>query len=69
MDKPRQAFTDEQQRWLEMIRDHVVANLSIERDDFAYVPFAQEGGIGKVYLERVLKRDMTALFGVRNVIP
>ena len=27
----------------------MVANLSIERDDFAYVLFAQEGGIGKVY--------------------
>ncbi len=32
-----------------MIRDHIVANLSIEKDDFNYVPFAQEGGIGKVY--------------------
>ena len=42
-------FTPEQVRWLEMIRDHIVANLSIEKDDFNYVPFAQEGGIGKVY--------------------
>lgn len=42
-------FTPEQIRWLEMIRDHIVANLSIEKDDFNYVPFAQEGGIGKVY--------------------
>lgn len=42
-------FTPEQRRWLEMIREHITANLSIERDDFNYVPFAQEGGIGKVY--------------------
>jgi type I restriction enzyme R subunit len=42
-------FTDEQKRWLEMIRDHIAANLSIEKDDFDYAPFAQEGGIGKVY--------------------
>ena len=42
-------FTPEQRRWLEMIRDHIAANLSIEKDDFNYVPFAQEGGIGKVY--------------------
>ncbi|MFZ3091187.1 MAG: type I restriction-modification enzyme R subunit C-terminal domain-containing protein [Nitrospirota bacterium] len=42
-------FTPEQVRWLEMIRDHIAANLSIEKDDFNYVPFAQEGGIGKVY--------------------
>jgi len=48
-EKHGRKFTSEQYRWLEMIRDHVVANLSIERDDFGYVPFAQEGGIGKVY--------------------
>ncbi len=42
-------FTDEQRRWLEMIRDHIAANLAIEPDDFEYAPFAQEGGLGKVY--------------------
>jgi type I restriction enzyme, R subunit len=42
-------FTDEQRRWLEMIRDHIAANLGIERDDFEYAPFAQEGGLGKVH--------------------
>jgi type I restriction enzyme R subunit len=42
-------FTDEQKHWLEMIRDHIAANLSIETEDFDYAPFAQEGGIGKVY--------------------
>ena len=43
-------FTDEQRQWLEMIRDHVAANLGIEPDDFEYAPFAQEGGLGKVHL-------------------
>ncbi len=42
-------FTPEQRRWLEMIRDHVAANLSIEADDFDLAPFAQEGGLGKVH--------------------
>ncbi|MEX2163177.1 MAG: type I restriction-modification enzyme R subunit C-terminal domain-containing protein [Sulfuricaulis sp.] len=42
-------FTAEQIRWLEMIRDHIAANLSIEPDDFEYSPFAQEGGLGKVH--------------------
>jgi type I restriction enzyme R subunit len=42
-------FTDEQRRWLEMIRDHIAANLAIENDDFEYAPFAREGGLGKVY--------------------
>jgi type I restriction enzyme, R subunit len=42
-------FTDEQKKWLELIRDHVGASLTIELDDFEYVPFAQHGGIGKAY--------------------
>jgi type I restriction enzyme R subunit len=33
-----------------MIRDHIAANLGIKPDDFEYAPFAQEGGLGKVYL-------------------
>jgi len=43
------AFTPEQTHWLEMIRDHIAANLGIEKEDFEYAPFAQQGGIGKVY--------------------
>lgn len=42
-------FTAEQRRWLEMIRDHVAANLAIETSDFDYAPFAQEGGLGRVH--------------------
>jgi type I restriction enzyme R subunit len=42
-------FTPEQTHWLEMIRDHIAANLGIEKEDFEYAPFAQQGGIGKVY--------------------
>ncbi len=42
-------FTDEQRQWLEMIRDHIAANLGIEPDDFEYAPFAQEGGLGRVH--------------------
>ena len=42
-------FSPEQLHWLEMIRDHIAANLGIVPDDFEYSPFAQEGGIGKVH--------------------
>ncbi len=42
-------FTAEQRRWLEMIRDHIAANLGIEPDDFEYAPFSQHGGLGKVH--------------------
>lgn len=27
----------------------IAANLAIDRDDFEYAPFAQEGGLGKVH--------------------
>jgi type I restriction enzyme R subunit len=43
------AFTLEQQHWLEMIRDHIAANLGIHIEDFSYAPFEQEGGLGKVH--------------------
>jgi type I restriction enzyme R subunit len=43
-------FTPEQLHWLEMIRDHIAANLGIEPDDFEYAPFNSEGGLGKVHL-------------------
>lgn len=39
-------------RWLEMIRDHVAANLGIEKDDFERATFSQEGGLGKACLRR-----------------
>jgi type I restriction enzyme R subunit len=42
-------FSEEQRRWLEMIRDHVAASLSIEAQDFNYMPFEKEGGLGKVH--------------------
>ena len=30
-----------------MIRDHIAANLAVERDDFELAPFDQEGGLGR----------------------
>jgi type I restriction enzyme R subunit len=45
----REPFTPEQQHWLEMIRDHIAANLGIELEDFDYAPFSQQGGLGRVH--------------------
>ena len=33
-----------------MICEHIAASTGIGLDDFECVPFAQEGGLGKVYL-------------------
>ncbi len=40
------SFTVEQQRWLDRIREHMRANLSIDREDFDLIPiFADIGGL------------------------
>ena len=43
------AFTEEQVRWLEAIRDHIAGSVSMEMGDFQYAPFNQQGGLGKAY--------------------
>ncbi|CAN5488309.1 type I restriction-modification system endonuclease [soil metagenome] len=41
-------FTDEQQKWLERIGEHLIANLSIDKEDFEVVPvFTRFGGWGR----------------------
>jgi type I restriction enzyme, R subunit len=52
-------FTNEQRQWLELIRDHIAANLSIEMDDFDYAPFNQRGGLGRVH--QVFGEHLTAI--------
>jgi type I restriction enzyme, R subunit len=59
-----QTFTPEQQRWLDRIREHLVANLTIEREDFNVVPiFTRDGGWARAnrafddQLESVLHRN------------
>jgi type I restriction enzyme, R subunit len=41
-------FTGEQQQWLQLIREHLVKNLTIELDDFDLMPiFSDRGGLGR----------------------
>jgi type I restriction enzyme R subunit len=40
------ALTDEQMRWLEMIKNHIAANLSIDAEDFV-MPRLPEGQVRK----------------------
>ena len=57
-------FTEEQRRWLEMIRDHIAANLGIEPGDFEYAPFTQEGGLGKVH--QLFGKNLTPILETLN---
>ena len=42
-------FTPEQRKWLEAIRDHIVAALRVEKTDLDGPQFVMLGGLGKVY--------------------
>ena len=57
-------FNAEQLHWLEMIRDHIAANLSVEPDDFEYAPFNSEGGLGKVH--QLFGAELTQVIDAMN---
>lgn len=42
-------FSQEQMDWLRMIKEHIIASISIEAADLDYNPFDSKGGIGKMY--------------------
>ena len=42
-------FTAEQRAWLELIRDRIVVDLEVRMQDFDETPFAERGGLGKVW--------------------
>jgi len=42
-------FTEEQTEWLRMIKDHIITSVHLEKDDFDNTPFAEQGGLGKVW--------------------
>ena len=62
----RRKFTDEQCRWLELIRDHIAASLRIEMEDFDYMPFAQRGGAGAAY--KTFGKDVMPLLDKLNEV-
>lgn len=45
----RRSFTDEQRRWLTMIRDRIASDVELALDDLDDVPFFAEGGLGKAH--------------------
>lgn len=42
-------FTEEQNKWLQHIRDHIISSLNITKDDFEYTPFGDIGGLARFY--------------------
>jgi type I restriction enzyme R subunit len=50
-------FTDDQMKWLERIRMHLIENLSIDKEDFDSLPIFQRGG-GWVAADRVFNNNL-----------
>jgi type I restriction enzyme R subunit len=42
-------FTEEQMQWLRMIKDYITSSVHIAKDDFDLSPFAENGGLGKMW--------------------
>jgi type I restriction enzyme R subunit len=42
-------FTEEQMEWLRLVKDHIAASLSIEKEDLDLSPFDHKGGLGRFY--------------------
>jgi type I restriction enzyme R subunit len=43
------AFTPDQRKWLDAIKDHIASSLAIDQDDLEEVPFNTIGGLGRAY--------------------
>ncbi|GEK10079.1 type I restriction-modification enzyme R subunit C-terminal domain-containing protein [Pseudoalteromonas peptidolytica] len=62
------AFTKEQTSWLRLIKDHIAASCSIERDDFDYSPFSDRGGLQKAWglFNTETKNELDSLMAEMN---
>jgi type I restriction enzyme R subunit len=59
------AFDEEQAKWLGFIKEHLVHNLTIGRDDFEYAPlFERNGGLGKA--KKVFGGELESLMNEIN---
>jgi type I restriction enzyme, R subunit len=58
-------FTEEQTEWLRMIKDHIAASVNIENDDFDNTPFAEHGGLQKVWM--LFHSELTTIIEELNI--
>lgn len=59
-------FTDQQVRWLEMMRDHIATSVEMDLEDLDAAPFVQEGGRGKA--AEVFGKQLPALIKELNEV-
>lgn len=56
--KSDRAFTDEQEKWLELIRRHLTQNLIMEKDDVDYLPIFVREGVSWGKLDKVFDGEL-----------
>jgi type I restriction enzyme R subunit len=44
-----ETFTPDQLAWLGLIRNHIATKMSLDPEDFEYMPFGERGGLGKAH--------------------
>ena len=52
-------FSDEQIRWLDMMRDHIATSLEIDMDSFDLTPFTNAGGLARA--SKVFGKDLKVI--------
>jgi len=64
--KQHRRFTPEQEKWLGLIRHHMVANLMIEKDDFDSLPIFTREGISYNRLDKIFNGDLDKIINELN---
>jgi type I restriction enzyme R subunit len=59
--KAKHKFSDAQEKWLELIRRHLVANLLIEKDDIDSLPIFTRQGMNYTKLNRIFEGKLDEL--------
>jgi type I restriction enzyme R subunit len=59
-------FSDEQIKWLAMMRDHIATSLEIDMDSFDLTPFTNEGGLARA--SKVFGRDLKGIVKELNEV-
>jgi type I restriction enzyme, R subunit len=52
-------FSEEQRRWLGMMRDHIATSLEIDMESFDLTPFTNQGGLARA--ARVFGKDLSVI--------
>jgi type I restriction enzyme, R subunit len=65
-DNRGKAFTPEQRRWLNMMRDHIATSVEMDLDDFDLMPFAHEGGLAKA--SKVFEGELRTILNELNEV-